>query len=334
MIRVGYPANLTFAIPDDLPPDIELVALDDPPQGEIELDVWISDPYPSRSQLKWPHLRGVKLLLSLLAGTEWAPPLVGPDVTIVNARGAHTIATAEWTLGAVLAMLKYVPLYLDIQQSGIWKRRFEASEQYKRINDDQRAIAPPVLQEELRGKRVLLVGYGDIGKEIERLLAPFNVDLVRVAKSARTEPLVHAVDELDSLLPTAEIVILILPASAETRNMIGSRQLDLMKHGTLLVNAARGSIIDTDALVLALNAGRIRAALDVTEPEPLPAGHPLWSCPNLLLTPHVAGSSPQFAARSLRVAFDELRRYMKGEPMLNVVQFAAADPASPSTQTS
>jgi phosphoglycerate dehydrogenase-like enzyme len=127
---------------------------------------------------------------------------------------------------------------------------------------------------------------------------------------------------LNNLLPKAQVVILILPATAESNKLIGARQLGLMAQGTLLVNAARGPIVDTDALVAALHAGRIRAAIDVTDPEPLPEGHPLWSCPNLLLTPHVGGSSPQFAPRALRIAADELRRYMAGEPLHNVVQAA------------
>jgi phosphoglycerate dehydrogenase-like enzyme len=176
--------------------------------------------------------------------------------------------------------------------------------------------------EELTGKTVMLVGYGSIGREIERMLAPFNVDLIRIARSARTDPEVHAVGELNNLLPKAQVVILILPATAESNKLIGARQLGLMAQGTLLVNAARGPIVDTDALVAALHAGRIRAAIDVTDPEPLPEGHPLWSCPNLLLTPHVGGSSPQFAPRALRIAADELRRYMAGEPLHNVVQAA------------
>jgi phosphoglycerate dehydrogenase-like enzyme len=117
-------------------------------------------------------------------------------------------------------------------------------------------------------------------------------------------------------------VILILPSTAESHHLIGTRQLSLMRQGALLVNAARGPIVDTDALVESLNAGHIRAALDVTDPEPLPDGHPLWSCSNLLLTPHVAGSSPQFAPRSLRTAADELRRYIAGEQLHNVVQAA------------
>ena len=204
----------------------------------------------------------------------------------------------------------------------MWKRRFEASALYASITGDERPLYPPVMHEELTGKAVLLVGYGSIGKEIEQMLVPFNVDLIRIARTARLEPEVHAVSELDDLLPKAEVVILILPASAESQHLIGAKQFALMRQGTLLVNAARGPIVDTDAMVAALNAGRIRAALDVTDPEPLPEEHPLWKCPNLLITPHVAGSSPQFAARALRIAAEELRRYMAGEPLQNVVQAA------------
>jgi phosphoglycerate dehydrogenase-like enzyme len=148
------------------------------------------------------------------------------------------------------------------------------------------------------------------------------VELTRVARTARTNPRVHAVSELDRLLPQAEVVILILPSTDASHHLMGSRQLALLRQGALLVNAARGPIMETNALVAALNSGRIRAALDVTDPEPLPEGHPLWSCPNLLLTPHVAGSSPQFAPRSVRVAELELRRYIAGEPLHNVVQAA------------
>jgi phosphoglycerate dehydrogenase-like enzyme len=148
------------------------------------------------------------------------------------------------------------------------------------------------------------------------------VDLIRVARTARENSNVHAIGELDALLPKAQVVVLILPSTAETQSLIDVRQFALMQQGTLLVNAARGPIVNTDALVEALKSGRIRAALDVTDPEPLPAGHPLWKCPNLLITPHVGGSSPEFARRALKVAADELRRYMAGEPLLNVVQAA------------
>jgi phosphoglycerate dehydrogenase-like enzyme len=306
----------------DFPAEVELIPLPDDLDHEIDIDVWLPDPYPTRAMRIWPHLRGVRLILSLMAGTEWIPGVAGPHVTISKARGAHNISTAEWTISAILATLKYFPFYLEVQRSGQWKRRFEAPARYAQITGDTRPVYPPIMLEELTGKRVLLVGHGEIGQEIERMLAPFNVELVRVARTARNEPPVHAVSELDSLLPQAEIVILILPSTAESHHLIGTRQLALMQQGTLLVNAARGPIVDTDALVEALNSGRIRAALDVTDPEPLPEGHPLWNCPNLLLTPHLAGSSPQFAPRALKTAADELSRYIKGEPLKNVVQTA------------
>lgn len=322
MIRVGYPAQLDTEFLNVFPEGIELIPLPYPLDRDVEIDVWIPDPYSTRAVRAWPRLHGVRLVLSLMAGTEWIPATVGPHVTICNAHGAHNISTAEWTVSAILAMLKYFPLYLDIQHSGIWKRRFEATTQYERITGDKRPLYPPVMLEELTGKKVLLVGYGAIGKQIGRFLAPFNVELTRVARNSRMDPKVRPVSELDSLLPLAEVVVLILPLTAESRDLIGKRQIDLMRQGTLLVNAARGPIVNTDALVEALQSGRIRAALDVTDPEPLPDGHPLWSCPNLLLTPHVAGSSPQFGPRSLATAAEELRRYISGEPMRNVVQAA------------
>jgi phosphoglycerate dehydrogenase-like enzyme len=323
MLRVGYPAILPIELFRDYPEGIELIPIADTLDHDVEIDVWIPDAYSNRALKVRPHLTGIKLVLSLMAGTEWIPPAVGPHVTICSASGAHNIATAEWTIAAVLAMLNYFPQYQEIQRAGVWKRRFEIPAHYAAVTGDKRPLYPPVMREELTGKTVLLVGYGSIGKEIERMLEPFHVKLIRVARSARSEPTVHAVAELDALLPEAQVVILILPSTAESHHLIGARQMELMQQGALLVNAARGPIVDTDALVAALKAGRIRAAVDVTDPEPLPDGHPLWSCPNLLITPHVGGSSPMFAARAVKVAEGELRRYMAGEPMRNVVQAAA-----------
>src|SRR5580698_10559581 len=310
MLRVGYPATLPIELFRDFPQGIELIPVSDKMDHDVEIDVWIPDPYSTRAIRTWPHLDGVKLVLAMMAGTEWIPGTVGPHVTICNAHGAHNISTAEWTVSAILAMLKYFPLYLDVQRSGNWKRRIEASAHYAAITGDTHTVYPPVLAEELTGKTVLLVGYGAIGQEIERMLEPFTVTMIRVARTARADPEVHAVSELDNLLPRADVVILILPATAENRWLIDRAQLALLPQGALLVNAARGPIVNTDALVEALQAGRIRAALDVTDPEPLPDGHPLWSCPNLLITPHVGGSSPQFAFNAMRVAAGELRRYM------------------------
>jgi len=322
MLRVGYPATLAADLFSDFPPEVELISLSEPLDHDVDIDVWIPDPYPTRALRIWPRLHCVRLVLSLMAGTEWIPATVGPHVTICNAHGAHNISTAEWTITTILASLKYIPFYLDVQRSGQWKQRFGASAHYAEVTGDHRPLYPPVMQEELTGKIVLLVGYGSIGKEIERMLAPFNTNILRVARTARSNPPVHAVNELDSLLPRAQIVILILPATVESQGLIGARQFSLMQQGTLLVNAARGPIVQTDALVEALQSGRIRAALDVTDPEPLPDGHPLWTCPNLLLTPHIGGSSPQFALRAVQTALGELRRYINGEPLHNVVQAA------------
>lgn len=320
MIRVGYPATIAADFFAGFPDEVELIPLSKDLDHDIDLDVWIPDPYPAYSLPIAPRLRGLKLVLSLMAGTEWIPAVVGPHVTICNARGAHSVSTAEWTITATLAALKSFPFYFELQQSGQWKRRFEMPARYASLSGDARPLYPPVMLEELTGKRVLLIGHGSIGQEIERMLAPFRVELTRVARTARTEPRVHAIDELDALLPDAEIVILILPLTPESKHLIGAAQFALMSQGALLVNAARGPIVDTDALVASLQAGHIRAALDVTDPEPLPEGHPLWSCPNLLLTPHIAGSTPQFAVNSIRTALDELKRFIAGEPLHNVVR--------------
>jgi len=322
MLRIGHPASLTPDQLADFPKGIELVPIPDNLDHDVEIDVWIPDAFPTRAMRVWPHLRGVKLVLCLMAGTEWIPPTVGPHVTVCNARGAHNVPTAEWTLSAILAMLKQFPLFFDIQRSGQWRRRPEASAAYAAITGDTRHYHPPVMLEQLTGKTVLIVGHGAIGQEIERMLEPFCVEVLRVARTARTNPVVHPVSELDALLPRAEIVVLILPHTPETHGLIDRPRLALMRKGALLVNAARGPIVNTDALVEALQAGRIRAALDVTDPEPLPESHPLWNCPNLLITPHVAGASPRFLQNALSVVNAELRRYINGEPLHNVVQKA------------
>jgi phosphoglycerate dehydrogenase-like enzyme len=326
LLKVGYPAALPVELLQLFPEGIELVPIPSNPEGEIFVDFWIPPPAPLPGQKVWPFLRGVTIAQSMMAGTEWLTQLVGPSVTVCNAQGAHSISTAEWTVSAILAMLKYLPLYRDLQRAADWRGRRQASKDYAAIHDDPGPQYPAILQEELHGKRILIVGYGDIGKTIEKYLTPFGVKIARVARSARTSPEVHAVASLDQLLPDAEIVILILPHTPETNGLIGAEQLALMAQGALLVNAARGPIVQTDALVEALNAGRVRAALDVTDPEPLPPEHPLWKCPNLLITPHVAGSTPQFSPRATSIAADQVRRVLAGERLINVVQAGSPAP--------
>jgi phosphoglycerate dehydrogenase-like enzyme len=242
---------------------------------------------------KLPKLRLIQLMS---AGAERVIPHVPANVILCNARGAHDPAVAEWIMAVILAQARLLPTFGRQQQAGTWA---------------------PAVSEALPGQTVLIVGYGSIGAAAERLLVPFGVTVERVARQAR--PGVSAVEDLPGLLPRADIVILLVPVTPATLRLADARFLGLMPDHALLVNAARGSIVDTDALVAELTAGRLRAALDVTDPEPLPPGHPLWSAPGLLLTPHVAGLDTQTTARVQAVVKDQLSRYAAGEPLRNVV---------------
>jgi phosphoglycerate dehydrogenase-like enzyme len=164
---------------------------------------------------------------------------------------------------------------------------------------------------------VLIVGYGSIGEAVERRLAGWEVTIDRVARAPR--PAVHGLADLPALLPKADVVVILVPTTGDTRNMVDAKFLATMKDHALLVNAARGAIVDTDALLAELTSGRLRAALDVTAPEPLPAGHPLWSAPGLLLTPHVGGAVHQAGKRAYSVVIPQIARYVAGEPLHNVI---------------
>jgi phosphoglycerate dehydrogenase-like enzyme len=263
--------------------------------GEVEIVVMPFGVPGSRLPLlaKLPELRLVQLMS---AGAERVIPYVPAGVTLCNARGAHDPAVAEWIMAVILAQVRLLPAFAGAQQAGTWV---------------------PAAGEPLAGQTVLIVGYGSIGAAAERLLAPFGVTVERVARRAR--PGVSSIDDLPALLPRADIVILLVPVTPATVRLADARFLGLMHDHALLVNAARGAVVDTDALLAELTAGRLRAALDVTDPEPLPSGHPLWSAPGLLLTPHVAGLSTQTIARARAVARDQLARYAAGEPLRNVV---------------
>jgi phosphoglycerate dehydrogenase-like enzyme len=214
--------------------------------------------------------------------------------------------------------MKRFPLYRDLQNKAEWRG-------FATVTDGFLGEAGPVrgqykvLAEDLAGKTVLIVGYGSIGAAIEVRLTPFDVTVLRVARNARKTPSVKPVSELHSLLPQADIVVLIVPLTDETRGLIGTTEIGLMKHGALLVNAARGPVVVTNALIEALNSHRIRAALDVTDPEPLPPEHPLWSAPNCMITPHIGGSTPQFIHRAFRFGAQQVRRFIAGERLENVV---------------
>ena len=257
-----------------------------------------------------PYMKGTRVLepaagmprlqvvQTLTAGYAEFLPLVPPAVTLCNAAGLHDTSTAELAMALALASGRHLDDFARQQAAGTWRPAFG------------RALAD---------QRVLIIGYGHIGEAIERRLHGFEVaSVTRVARRAR--PGVHPVGELPRLLPQADVVFLIAPHTAETEGMIGARELALLPDGALLVNVARGQLVDTDALVAELATGRIRAALDVTEPEPLPAGHPLWRQPGVLISPHVGGASTAFAPRADRLIAAQLTRFAAGQPLQNVVR--------------
>ncbi len=269
----------------------------DPPSDPAGVEFWVP-PFlggqavvPVAASL--PDLRVVQLMT---AGAETWIGRLPEGVTLCDGRGIHDSSTSEWVLTAILAYLREFPRFARQQAERRWGR---------------------MMTDELAGKRVLIVGAGSIGEAIAARLTPFEVTITLVARTARSG--VHGVDELPELLPEVDIVVLIVPMTAETAGMVDAKFLAAMRDGALLVNAARGPVVDTAALVAEAGSGRIGAALDVTDPEPLPVESPLWTMENVLLTPHVGGSVHGFLARAYRLAGAQLRRYSAGESLDNVV---------------
>jgi phosphoglycerate dehydrogenase-like enzyme len=243
----------------------------------------------------------LQVVQTLTAGYEEFLPLVPPGVTLCNAAGLHDTSTAELAIALALASGRHLDDFARNQPAGDW--RFEFG----------RALAD---------QRVLIVGYGHIGQAIERRLDGFEVaSVTRVARHARTgPPRVHPIEDLHRLLPQADVAFIIAPHTPQTEGMIGAAELALLPDGALLVNVARGKLVDTDALVAELETGRIRAALDVTDPEPLPPDHPLWRQPGALISPHVGGASSAFFPRADRLMAAQLNRFVAGQPLENVVK--------------
>jgi phosphoglycerate dehydrogenase-like enzyme len=241
-----------------------------------------------------PRLRLVQLLS---AGAEMWVGRLPEGVQLSDCQGAHGGVTAEWVLAATLAVLREIPVFVRAQDEGRWDQH---------------------LTDTLTGKRVLLVGAGDLAEQTARRLETFDVaTITRVGRRARDG--VHATSELPDLLPDHDVVVLLIPLTDETRGMVDAAFLAAMPDGALLVNAARGPVVDTDALIAELRAERLRAVVDVVDPEPLPADHPLWSAPNLLITPHVGGSVPGHLERAYRVVRTQLEAVARGEDPPNLV---------------
>jgi len=292
----ALPAGVNLLVTDPT----EIVAVP-PTEGLLaelaEVEFWVPrflrPPATAEVLAALPRLRVIQLLS---AGVDRWIGRLPTDVTLCHARGVHSTATAEWTVAAILSYLRDFPAFVRAQARSEW------------------GFHPT---DELAGKRVLIVGAGSIGEAIAARLAPFEVSLVRVASRPRAG--VHGTGELPSLLPDADVVILIVPLTGATTGMVDAAFLAAMPDGALLVNAARGPVVDTAALVAELETGRISAALDVTDPEPLPSEHPLWTMPNVLITPHTAASVRGTARRAYALIGDQMRRYAAGEPLINVV---------------
>ena len=239
----------------------------------------------------------VRLVQLLSAGAEKWVDRVPDGVALSDCQGAHGGVTAEWVLTALLAVLREIPRCVRDQDAGEWDQR---------------------VTDTLIGKRVLLVGAGDLADQTARRLEPFDVDTVtRVGRRARDG--VHATSELPDLLPHHDVVVLLVPLTDETRGMVDAAFLAAMADDAVLVNAARGPVVDTDALRSELEGRRLRAVVDVVDPEPLPADHPLSSAPNLLVTPHIGGSVPGFLDRAYRIVTTQLEAVARGEDPPNLV---------------
>ena len=242
---------------------------------------------------KLPKLRLVQLLS---AGAEVWLGRLPAGVALSTCRGAHGGSTAEWVVGVLLSFYRHLPFFLDAQRAGRWE--FQVTDT-------------------LQDKRVLIVGAGDLGRQLVRRLEPFDVTTTLVGRTVRDG--VHGEDELPGLLGSHDAVVLVVPLTSDTTGMVDAEFLSRMADGAILVNAARGPVVDTDALVAELQSGRLRAALDVTDPEPLPADHPLWNVDGLLLTPHVAGSCTGREKRAYGIAAAEVARFVRGEEPHNLV---------------
>jgi phosphoglycerate dehydrogenase-like enzyme len=259
-----------------------------------------------------PGLRSVEVVQTLSAGVANVLPGVRElraGVRLCNARGVHEASTAELALTLTLAALRGVPDFVRAQDRQEWLAGFRPA---------------------LADRNVLIVGYGSIGAAIEDRLVPFEVGRVtRIARSARTTERgpVHPLTDLPALLPEADVVVLSTPLTDDTRQLVDAGFLARMKDGALLVNVARGAVVDTKALVDEVESGRLRAALDVTDPEPLPAGHPLWTAPGVLISPHVGGPTSAFRPRAERLLVDQLTRFVNHEPLRNVILTTGEDGA-------
>jgi phosphoglycerate dehydrogenase-like enzyme len=300
-VPVMIPAAPAFDLPGDLPPQVTLLRWDgvgEPPGGSEHVRFWTPMMLapPDMLAKALPRLPSLEIVQLISAGADAYVGKLPPGVLLCDGRGVHGASTAEWVLTGLLAAIRELPRLALAQAEGRWDYRMTG---------------------ELAGRRALVIGAGDVGEQVARRLAACDVEVTMVARSARAG--VAGVSDLPDLLPRHDIAVLVVPLTDQTRGMVDAKFLARMPDGAILVNGARGPVVVTDALTEELASGRLRAVIDVTDPEPLPPDHPLWTVPGLLLTPHVAASVTGFPTRAMRLVRRQLDRWLAGEPLENVV---------------
>jgi phosphoglycerate dehydrogenase-like enzyme len=300
VVTICVPDEAARGYLDPLPDGVRVLVwngTDDPPDGiadtEFLLGSYMGGPVAETVLAALPQLRVIQLLS---AGVERWLPIVPTGVTLCNGRGVHGGGTAELAVTGILALVRQLPFFLGEQAASRWSPR---------ATDD------------LDGKRLLVLGAGDIGHRVAAALEVFGAQTTYVGRSARDG--VHGTDELRTLLPSADIVVVAIPETDETRGLVDTKFLAALPDEAIVANIARGSIVDTEALLGELRAERLYAFLDVTDPEPLPADHPLWTAPNLIITPHVGGGTHGWERRGYRLVRAQIERFVKDEPLENVV---------------
>ncbi len=288
-----------LASPTDGSLTVEVFTGDAPGPDDLGDVVFFTVPYDRPfSTEPIPRLSGVRVIQTLTAGYDHLAALLPAGVTLCTGRGLHDSSTAEHALALILAAQRELPRWVRAQDEGRWEHAHTRS---------------------LAGSRVLIVGYGSIGSALDARLRACEARTIRVARRSRPDEQVFGVADLDSLLPAADIVVLITPLSAETRGLLDARRLALLPGGALVVNVGRGPVLDTSAILAETASGRLRAALDVTDPEPLPSDHPLWHSPGTIITPHVAGGAAAFYPKATDFIVQQVRRFAAREPLGNVV---------------
>jgi len=300
---------LVITIPDalvrgtlgDVGSDVEIVEWDmSGPAPRQHIDIVIPPYLQSWEGLANLEGLDVKLVQCLTLGYDGVTEFLPKNMVFANAASVHETSTAEMTLALILASQRYLPDFVRAAEAGTWAPSWHPS---------------------LADRTVLLVGYGGVGRAIEARLLPFETTIVRLARHERTDERgrVYGLDSLHELLPLSDIVVIAVLLDESTHHLVDAEFLSLMPDGSLFVNIARGGVADTDALLAEARSGRIRLALDVTDPEPLPDGHPLFGLSNVLISPHVAGMTSAALPRIMRLIREQVERLQRGEEPINVV---------------